>query len=168
MVCITVLAAVCAVAVGLQADVPMHQNYWWASGIVSFTWILILLAGIQAIVQRGRTRDVWAAFTMACAGYLLLASSSSHGPGLLTNVPIALISQRLEVGGKFSGTGALRNIITAAYGIGMQSGANPNIHAFFTICHCIFSVLFAVPVAWLAGRIHDRRLNRRHTEPPGG
>jgi hypothetical protein len=133
----------------------MYRSELWVGGITMFTWLLFVWAGVQATIQHQRTRVTWIAFFMAGVSYLLLSGSEWYGPKLLTNVPLAIASQKLEVGAKFSGPGAWKSIYSEAYGI-RWTNVIPQLREFFLIGHCVFSWLFAVLAAWLAGRMWDR------------
>jgi hypothetical protein len=131
-----------------------YRTYGWMSAIVSLTWLLTFWACLQAIVQRDRKKVCWLAFFMVGSGYMLLSISESYGPTLLTNIPIALSSQRMDIA-SLTATD-MRSRIVYAYGWGGASIV-VEVQSFCLIGHCVFSWIFAVLAAWFAGRMYDRR-----------
>lgn len=94
-----------------------YQTFLWEVAIVSLTWLLLIWAALQAITERERKRIQWLAFFVVGSAYMLLSLNASYGPTLVTNLPIAVAAEHLDIGGALA-RDSKKTRILYAYGAG--------------------------------------------------
>jgi len=146
------LAAVTLIAVGLFA--LMNASYVWSSVVLSLTLLLLLIALVAIVYQRGEPRSFWVGFAIFGWGYFILTHpplGESYRPLLPTHAALETlhkvtfetlhksVSRQVEVDPELSASPMPDIRIPTRYELRLQSSRLFNPPLFFNrIGHCLW------------------------------